>query len=126
MSVPKSGDHATLPPPTTPAARDAWEPANLTSASIERSDEQRQRFLARTRRRDPDISEALHLGLGSLLLPMVGPCAWQFANAELAAIAAGHTSDRGRGWLVIAKLCGIASTFAMVAAMVASIVVVAS
>jgi hypothetical protein len=125
MSVPKSGDHAALPPPTTPAAREAWEAANLTSAAIERSDEcQRARFRHAVSRRDPEIAEALHLGLGALLIPMVGPCAWQFANAELAAIADGHTTDRGRGWLVLAKLCGMLATAGMLAALIAVVAVV--
>lgn len=102
-----------------PAAREAWEAANLTSATIERSSEQRERLRHRSRRRDPEIRQALHLGLGALVLWPVGPYAWLFTHGELAAMRAGEITDRHRGWLVAARVCGIVATLAMLATLIA-------
>jgi hypothetical protein len=102
-----------------PAAREAWEAANLTSTAIERSAELRERFRRRSRRRDPEVREALHLAIGALVVWPVGPYAWLFTRGELAAMRAGETTERHRGWLVAAQVCGIVATVAMIAAVIA-------
>jgi hypothetical protein len=122
MSFRPARDHEALPTPTTPAAHTAWSAANLTDVSIERRCAGRfQRFRWK---RDPRIRTVLQYGLGSLVLPTIGPLAWKVANAELAAIRAGVVSRRGRGWIRFAKVCAIASTCALVAAAIAVIVAV--
>ena len=75
-------------------------------------------------RRQPRPFRLLRLGLGSLLLPGVGPLAWYLAHAELSAIDAGLVSRRGRGWIVVARLCGIVATCALVAATLAVVIAV--
>jgi len=120
-TVPPSGPHETLPPPTSPAARTAWSAANLTSAAIERDAVKTfQRFRWR---RDPDIGLALRLGLGALVIPLVAPLAWSITAAELAAIDSGHVARRGRGWIVFAKLCSVAATCALAATTIAAVIV---
>ena len=107
-----------LPPPTQPAAKAAWDAANLTSAEIVRRHSARD-YAALRWHRHPDIATALRLALGSLAIPLVGPLAGQFARAERAAIAAGTVSPRGRRWLLLARTLAIASTAALVAGAVA-------
>jgi hypothetical protein len=106
-----------LPPPTTPAAKTAWDAANLTSAEIARRHDP-SRFQAFHWRRHPDVATALRFALGSLVLPLVGPLAWQIARAELAAIEAGLVSPRGRHWIAFARVVAIVSTCALATAIV--------
>jgi hypothetical protein len=66
----------------------------------------------------------LRYGLGSLVMPTIGPLAWKIANAELAAISSGLVSRRGRGWIRFARVCAIASTCALVAAAIAAVIAI--
>jgi hypothetical protein len=106
MSRPPPEPH---PPPTQPGARAAWEPANLTSAEVARRHDP-----AWLSRGDPDVRGVLRHALAALAIPLLGPLAWQLANAELAAIAARAITARGRPWIVLAKVCAIVATCELV------------
>jgi hypothetical protein len=93
-----------------PANRAAWEARHWTSTAVERSSAARRRFRQLARREPADVRQALRLGVGALLIPLVGPCAWCFANAQLRAVAAGTASRGGARWLVVAKVCAIVAT----------------
>jgi hypothetical protein len=114
-------DHQPLPPPTNPTAREAWEAANLTSTEIRRRHDPR-RFQAFRWRREAQHRRTLRYGLGSLVIPVVGPYAWHLANTELAAIRSGTVSPKRRHWLVLAKICAIISTLALAAGAVLGVV----
>jgi hypothetical protein len=94
------------------AAEPGWSAANLTAVAIERESKTARRRYAR-QLRTPDIAEALHLGIGSLVIPLVAPMAYLHANGELAKIARGEVLPEGRGWLVAAKVCSIIAMLGM-------------
>jgi hypothetical protein len=120
------------PPPTTDSVSDpaSWSAANLTAVAIEREAAEAppscpttfQRF---TWRRPPRIGRALRFGLGALVLPILGPLGWHLADAELAAIDAGHVANHGRRWIRLARLCAIAGTCVLVSGTVALLIAIA-
>jgi hypothetical protein len=105
-------DHEALPPPTQPAARDAWAAANLTSAEIRRRHDPK-RFQAFRWKRDPQHRRTLRLAIAALACPLLGPYVWRLANAELAAIRSGLIAPTGRRRIAIAKTCAIIATLAL-------------
>jgi hypothetical protein len=123
MRLPMS---ATLPGERPPSRPISWSSANLTSVAIDRDDFAPDRFQRFAWRRRPKIALALGLGLGSLVVLLVGPLAWRIASAELVAITRGQASRSGRRWIAFARLCGIVSTCALVAAFVAFLTIIAT
>jgi len=100
---------------THPRAKEpGWSAANLTSVTIARESKTARRRHAR-KLRTPDIAEALHLGIGSLVIPLVAPMAYIHASEELTRIARGEVLPEGRGWVVAAKICSIISMLVMLA-----------
>jgi len=94
------------------AAEPGWSAANLTAVAIKRESKTARRRAARKQRR-PDLAEALHLGIGSLIIPLVAPLAFVHARDELARIARGEVFPEGRGWLVCALVCSVIAMIAM-------------
>lgn len=63
--------------------------------------------------RSPDVAQALALGFGSLLLPVLGPMAWIHAGDELSRMQTGEVRPVDQTWLHTAKVLGmIASAIA--------------
>lgn len=63
--------------------------------------------------RSPDVAQALALGFGSLLLPVLGPMAWIHAGDELSKMQSGEVRPVDQTWLHTAKVLGmIASAIA--------------
>lgn len=63
--------------------------------------------------RSPDVAQALALGVGALLLPVLGPMAWIHAGDELAKMQTGEVRPVDQSWLHTAKVLGmIASAIA--------------
>ncbi|MEJ7604404.1 MAG: hypothetical protein WKG01_41490 [Kofleriaceae bacterium] len=91
------------------AAEPGWSAANLTAVAIKRESKTARRRHARKLRR-PDITEALHLGVGSLAIPLVGPMAFLHAREQLARIARGEVLPDGRRWIVVALVCSVIAT----------------
>ena len=91
------------------AGEPGWSAANLTAVAIKRESKTARRRFARQLRR-PDIAEALHLGIWSLAIPLVGPLAYLHAREELSRIARGEVLPDGRRWLVVALACSAIAT----------------
>jgi hypothetical protein len=96
------------------AKEPGWSAANLTAVTIARESETARRRYAR-KLRTPDIAAALHLGIGSLVIPLVAPMAYLHASEELTRIARGEVLPDGRGWLVAAKVCSLIAMLGMLA-----------
>ena len=100
---------------THPRAKEpGWSAANLCAVAIARESQTARRRFAH-RLRQPDIAEALHLGIGSLVIPLVAPMAYLHARDELARIARGDVLPTGRGWVLAAMACSIASMLGVLA-----------
>lgn len=102
-----------LPLPPEPEPHASWSSANLTAVTIDRDHEAFAKFQRFAWRREPQIRLPLVLGLASLGVPLLGPIAWLAADIELAEIEEGLVSRRRRGWLVLAKICGVIASCAL-------------
>ena len=99
-----SQSHSTAMHPR--AAEPGWSAANLTAVAIKRESKSSLRRYAR-KLDTPDVAEALHLGIGSLILPLVAPMAYLHTRDELARIARGEILPTGRRWIVVGHVCSI-------------------
>jgi len=82
-----------------------------------------QRRVAVPRLHPPPIGVAIFLAVLALVFPLLGPATWVYANEELERVARGFSARRRTGWLVVAKVCGMVASYAMLAAIAALIVI---
>lgn len=99
-----SQSHSTAMHPR--AAEPGWSAANLTAVAITRESKSALRRYIR-KLETPDVAEALHLGLGSLVIPLVAPMAYLMTRNELARIARGEILPTGRRWIMLGHVCSI-------------------
>lgn len=84
------------------------------------------RRVARPQLYPPSYRIAILLALLSLVVPLLGPVTWVFAQEQLDRVSRGFAARRGVGYLVVAKVCGIFATYAMIATIAAVAVVLFS
>ncbi|MEJ7604403.1 MAG: hypothetical protein WKG01_41485 [Kofleriaceae bacterium] len=75
-------------------------------------------------RLDPaPIGVAIFLGVLALVVPLLGPVTWVFANEQLDRVARGFAAHAGVGWLRFARVCGMIASYTVLAAITALIVI---